>query len=294
MPRAQRIEHVHANVEDLKEAIGFYTDVMGLVEMDRDDDTVYLGCGLDENFDLAVSEGGTGLDHVGIRVGDEEAVEEYEARLDDAGVDTKRTDDDQPGQGAGVQFEIPGGQAVEFVTTRDWEYHHADESVGDRGGIAPIDLDHITLMSPDVQTDAEFLVDHADFRISNVIVDENDKWGGAFTRHGVHHHDIAFLGGPPHFSTHHIAWEMRSADHMHMLIDKVCQAGVEIELGMGRHYVGDSIFSYFWEPGGNRFELAAGVEDVDPQAETGFYSFEQALSAWGPIIPPESFTDKGS
>ncbi|RQH02398.1 VOC family protein [Natrarchaeobius oligotrophus] len=296
MPSAQRIEHVHVKVEELDSAVPFYTDVMGLVEQDRSDGTVYLGCGLDENFDLAVSEGGTGLDHVAVRVESEDEVESYEARLTDEGVDVRRTDGEEPGQGVGVQFETPTGKRVEFVTVEDWAYFHSDEAQDGRLGVTPPDLDHVTLMSPDVQADAEFLRDVVDFKISNVIVAEenDDEWGGAFTRHGVHHHDIAFLGGPPEYSMHHVAWEMESTEQMRMFVDRINQHGQELELGIGRHYVGDSIFSYFWEPGGNRFELAAGVADVDPNAEPGFYTFEEALSAWGPIIPPESFTSEGS
>jgi catechol 2,3-dioxygenase len=83
---------------------------------------------------------------------------------------------------------------------------------------------------------------------------------------------------------------MTGVEHMKTLIDRIAQAGVGLELGPGRHFTGSSIFSYFWEPGGNRFELSAEVASVDPSAPTVYTDATvEDISAWGSLAVPPSF-----
>lgn len=296
MPGVHKFEHAELRVEDLEAAADFYTDVIGLVEIERQDGTRYLGTGLDENYDVALSEGGTGISHFAVRVGGADDLDHYEERLAEGGVETERNDGgNEPGQEAGLRFDLPSGTRMELATVTDRRYHHTNETpAGKPGGVAPVDVDHITLVSPDVETDATFLADHLDFDISSVVTD-GEEWEGAFTRRGDYHHDVAFLPNPvEELTVHHMAWEVRSIDHMKAFIDRLSQHGTDLELGIGRHYAGDNIFSYFWTPGGNRIELTAEMATIDPEAETEYMPFEQALSAWGPIEFPPSFVEDAS
>jgi catechol 2,3-dioxygenase len=297
MPGVHRFEHAELRVEDLDTATEFYTDVIGLAEIYRNDGTVYLGTGLDENYDVALREDGTGIAHFAVRVSGTDDLDRYEERLGDAGVDTVRNDGEgEPGQESGLRFDLPCGTRMELVTVDDRRYHHSNEApAGAPGGTAPVDVDHITLVSPDVEANAQFLADHLDFTISSVVEGEEGEWEGAFTRHGDYHHDIAFLPNPvEELTIHHMAWEVRSIDHMKAFIDRLSQHGTDLELGIGRHYAGDNIFSYFWTRGGNRIELTAEMATVDPEAETEYMPFERALSAWGPIEFSDSFLKDAS
>jgi catechol 2,3-dioxygenase len=78
MPGVHKFEHAELHVEDLSEALNFYTDVIGLNEMTRQDGTVYLSAGFDENYDVALTEGGTGIAHFAVRVDDQETLNHYE------------------------------------------------------------------------------------------------------------------------------------------------------------------------------------------------------------------------
>jgi catechol 2,3-dioxygenase len=296
MPGVHKFEHAELRVEDLSEALSFYTNVIGLKEMTRQDGTVYLSAGFDENYDVALTEGGTGIAHFAVRVDDQETLDHYEERLSDAGVNTERNSGgSEPGQQAGLRFNLPCGTRMELATVSDHRYHHSNEPVtGDRIGVTPVDVDHITLVSGDIKSDTEFLKNHLDFNVSSVVTD-GEEWEGSFTRRGDYHHDVAFLPNPVNELTiHHMAWEVRSVDHMKMFIDRLTQHSTDIELGIGRHYAGDNLFSYFWTPGGNRIELTAEMATVDPGAETEYMPFERAISAWGPIEFPESFLKDAS
>lgn len=294
MPGTHKAEHVLLGVEDLEAALDFYTDTFGLAEVAREEDTVYLGCGLDENYDLGLREDEQGVDHVGVRVRDGSLLDEYEARLAEEGVDTTRTGGDEPGQERGLRFRLPSDLAMELVTVADREYKHADvEVVPGRGGLAPVDINHYTFLSPNVKRDATFLRDVLDFTISEVV---GEEWrGGAFLRRGDRHHDVALFDMPgtpeSHAAHHHTAFSVYGVDHMIGIIDRVCQAGLDLELGIGRHYAGDNIYSYFQTPDGHRIELNTQMAELDEDTPTNAVEdIPTATSAWEEHLDiPESF-----
>jgi len=293
MADLQRIEHAKVHVEDLDRALEFYTDAMGLVEVDRAGDTVYVGCGLDENFDLAVTEGGTGIEHFAVRALDEETVHAYEDRLAGDGVAVERVDGEEPGQAAGVRFDLPTGIPMEIVAVEDAAYEHSTAGVAGRAGHAPSTLDHVQWFTPDIEADLEFLRDTVGLAVSDMAGPREDL-EIAFTRCNTLHHDMALKatppGGPDHASLHHVAWGYDSIDHMKLFLDAVTGRGMEFERGIGRHFAGDNLFAYFWEPGGNRFEMCAEMAVVKTDEPGHTADYETATTAWGPGAP-ESFSE---
>lgn len=296
MTGADKAEHVALTVENLPEAVTFYTEVFGLAEVTRDEDTIYLGCGLDGNYDLALREGDPGVEHVAVRVDTRAELEEYAERLAAAGVDVDRTDGEEPGQEHGLRVTVPSQLPIELVTVDDRSYHHAEApAVAGRAGIAPLDLNHYNYASPSVREDAEFLRDRLGFSVSEVV---GEDWsGGAFLRRGDTHHDVAILDLPgtaeDHASHHHTAFSVRSVEHMVALIDRVRRAGVALELGIGRHHAGDNIYAYFRAPDGHRLELTAQMADLDAGSPTTVLeSPEAAITAWRDHFEmPESFLE---
>lgn len=294
MPGTNKAEHVTLQVEDVAEAATFYENVLGFAEITRQNGTVYYGCGLDENYDLAIREGDPGVEHVAVRIEDDGALEKYEDRVAAEGVNFERTDGLEPGQENGLRIELPSQLPLELVTVADKEYRHSDTAaVEGRGGIAPLDLNHYNYMSPFVKEDAQFMRDVLDFSVSDVVLD--DWSGGAFLRKGDTHHDIALLqlpGTPEnHAAHHHTAFTVRSVDHMVQLIDRIRQAGLYLELGIGRHYAGDNLYCYFKTPDGHRIELTSQMAELDADSPTTFVdSPEEATSAWQETLDmPESF-----
>lgn len=300
MGGVRRLEHVGLSVVELDSAVEFYTDVLGLVELDRSDGTIYLGCGLDGNFDLAVSEGGTGVDHFAVRV-DQSGLERRLERLEEASVDVTRTDGAEPGQRAGARFDLPSGNlSMELVTVDDVRYQNAADVEGlptaapvhpDRSSVAPIDLSHVTVMTPALRTDVEFLRDVLDFRVSDVGVTPGDEWEMVFVRTGDYHHDVALFDDPED-TLHHVAWEMRDMNHIRDLSDVLAASGHGLEVGPVRHGPGSNVAAYFREPGGNRFEMTADVETVGPDAEMRTHRVDEVpFCVWSDRTPPESFRD---
>ncbi|MFW5918266.1 MAG: VOC family protein [Haloferacaceae archaeon] len=290
MADLHRIEHAILGVEDLDRAVEFYTGPMGLVEQTREDGVVYLGCGRDDNYDMGVVEAGTGVEHFAVRAIDAEVVDDYENRLQSLDVDAERTDGDEPGQEAGVRFDLPSGASMEIVAVADDRYQHYEEVAPGRGGQAPWDVDHIQLLTPDIVADVEFLRDVVDMHVSEIAGPREDP-EIAFVRCNVFHHDVALksasaLGEREAAGLHHLAWGFDDVGHLTRFVDRIAGAGCDLERGIGRHHGGNNIFAYFWEPGGNRFELCTQMATLSRTEPEHAEDYESTTTAWGPEAPP--------
>lgn len=69
-------DHAVIRVQDLEAARRWYCDLLGLIELARDGEFIYLGCGGDEHFDLGLRPGGVGLDHMAFSVASVSELEE--------------------------------------------------------------------------------------------------------------------------------------------------------------------------------------------------------------------------
>lgn len=296
MTGVQKLEHAKLRVTDVDAALSFYEEVMGLVEISRDDGTVYLGTGYDEYYDLAIESGGTGIDHFAIRVPDEETLKEHEESLADADVETTWLDGGEPNQDTALRFDIPSGVTMEFMTIEKNEYIHVTDTPYADTSVGPVDLDHITLATPSPKTDAEFLRDVLGWNISDAAPDDSGDWQSAFTRYGDYHHDVGMLRADnPDWTLYHLGWFFQSLDHMKSFADALARHGHSLEMGINRHYFGDNLFAYFREPGGNRFEITAEMATVDDTTPTAFHTDESdrdnTIAAWGGCEFVGSMTD---
>jgi len=290
-PRA--FEHAHLRVRDLSAALDFYRDVMGLVEIAAEDGVVYLGAGLDENYDLAISAGGTGVEHFAIRVDTEEDLDALASELVARGVPTERHDGTEPGQVAGLRLNASPRHAIEFVTVADSRYLEPYRpALASRGRMGLLDVDHINLAAANVRELSDFLCDALGFRCSDLIELDPESWLGAWLRRSEYHHDVAVLAveNADTANLHHLAWTCASLDHMKSCLDLLAEAGIRLELGVGRHPAGSNLFAYFWDPGGNRTELTCEVALVEPRMPTRVWpSPADTLDAWSDAPPPDSF-----
>lgn len=294
-----RAEHASVNVRDLDEACEFYTERMGLVEIARTGDAVYLGCGTDPNYDIAIREGGTGLGHLAFRATDR-SVDEYADAFDDADVPYERRDGEEPHRKSGVRVSLPSGAPIEMVevaeTRYDTPYHPRPHALDGRSELAPVDLDHFMLTSPSVKRDAEFLQDVLGFELSDVATDEEGNWRAAWLRLSARQHELAIIFHPQASQLHHVAWQTSSVEHTKQLLDSISEFGgenqPEVELGIGRHNVGGNLYAYFLEPGGNRFEFSCEMARVDEDHEPRTWlGPSDAFFGWRDDTLPESFTE---
>ncbi len=288
MPITQ-VAYAELSVDDLQGSIDFHTDVVGMVNLGRENNHVNLGCGVDGRIDLVLHGGGTGVRSVGLEVESEDDLDAYAAKLADHGVDHERVSDPRTGVAHAVRFSAPDGLAVELVLTDPGPaYLNPGQATPGRRGIGPVDFDHITLKVPDPDAQVGFLREVLDFSVSDEMRPAPDTLVAAWTRAADLHHDIAMFKGPEAQSLHHYSLRLESFEHLKSAADRLAAAGIKVECGPGRHSVGGNVYLFFWAPGGNRMEFSAEMPRVG-RGETKVWSeLPTAFSAWG-ATPPATF-----
>jgi catechol 2,3-dioxygenase len=290
------LHHVAVRVPDLDNALHFHQRVLGLSTINQEARTAYLGCGYDPDIDLCLVEGGTGLDHVAYAVTDESALQSLLQRLRQQGIVLAELSDPEPGIREAMRFTLPSGHSMEFVVLsqrqeRKYTYPHpcTAYSTEPRTSLL-LDLDHVTLRTPDVQALAVFLRDALGFHIPDVRLTSTGRWRGAWLHSSIQHHDLAILQGEPSESLDHVAFRVSGIEVMKLFADLLAIHGRTVEVGPGRHSIGGNLFLYFWTPDGNRYELSAEMALIpDRSLPTTFWGDSPDLfSPWG-MRPPESF-----
>ena len=107
--------HVQIRVLDLEAAVKHYTDLMGLIETDRDDQgRVYLKAWTEvDKFSVVLVEADEpGCDFMGFKVVDEAALNQLEKDLVDYGVEVEQVPAEELKDcGRRVRFTVPSGHA---------------------------------------------------------------------------------------------------------------------------------------------------------------------------------------
>lgn len=270
-----RLSHVQVRVPDLELATAYYTEVLGLVEVDREDERVFLkGWDEQQHHSLILSYAPTyGVESIGWKVHLAADLDHYQQRLEDAGVATKRYEAGELGPGSGqvVRFPAPSGHTVDLV--------HGMEQVGNMlplnnpppeplglVGIHPPRIDHVFLMCEDVDGITEFFGDVLDFRLTEEIVADDGHQIATFLERSHTAHDLAFITGPQG-AFHHVAFWVDDWNDLRDAADVCSYHGVNIDAGPTRHGATRGWGLYFFDPAGNRNEVYTGGYWADPDRE---------------------------
>jgi catechol 2,3-dioxygenase len=269
----QRLAHVELRVADLDAAVEFYGRMLGLVEVDRSGDTVYLSGRTSAGWDLALSTGGQGLDHFAFVAETEADVEAARESLTAAGVVVKPLpDDDNSGARDGIRFTIRSGHEMELVVLDNpLPYLGGTRMLpAGLGGIGPLPLDHITLMTSDLDETVEFLTTVLSFRCTEILQGGNGVNFGAFLRTRDQHHDLAYFRCPPELNPqiNHVAFRVRSIEDLGRACDIAADVGWELDCSPGRHVCGNNLFLYIRDPSGNRTELSGDLAQIEAASPT--------------------------
>ncbi|MFG1280208.1 VOC family protein [Xanthobacter autotrophicus] len=294
----QKLSHATLRTPDLERSVEFHKETLCLEEMERVGGKVYLSCGIDGAFDVAMIQGGTGVESFAIAADDEQDLADIGRRVVAAGGAIRDMTDPEPGVAKALEFDLPPQkQKMQIVVLKDERRQHyfspGARQANRKGGLSPQDLDHITLrVGPDATTTLNYLIDVIGFRASDIVEFPGGQSRLAAWLHvGDYHHDVAMFAGAPHETLDHLAWTIPNIEHMKMMLDQIANSDIETEAGPGRHGVGSNLYSYFRTPDGNRYELSGEMPRcVDRKAGPKVWRADQPgiFSAWGAPFP-ESF-----
>lgn len=300
------LAHVELITPKLDESVTFFKDVMGLDEVAREGDSVYMRCWSDYyTYSLILTAGPyPALGHSAWRTAGDEELDQVVASIEAAGTQGQWVET-SVGHGRAYRFNGPGGHALEvFWEVEKYKATGVQKSAyPDRPqrnmtrGITPRQLDHITVATKDVRGVAQWNRDVLGFRVMAYIAMDHDPNMFVFsvttTNEKSHDFGLAadFSGVPGRI--HHLAFWLESNDDMYRAADLLIESGTPIEYGVGRHGIGEQTYLYFREPGGVRIELNTGgyrnyVPDWEPHVWKGS---EGPNSMFRNIPMPESMLE---
>lgn len=290
-------DHAVIRVQDLEAARRWYCDLLGLIELARDGETVYLGCGGDEHFDLGLRPGGVGLDHMAFSVASVSELEETRERYLARGIACSAIErNPEPGVAAAFRLTVPTGQVFE-VMVRDGRtsYPHTTKW-NPAAAHAPLDINHITFLADNVETSTRFYCEQLGFAFSDLLLppDAENPWLFSFMRVGENHHDIAIVKGSVGNKLHHVAFLVNGVSEVVRFADRLGRFGWRIEAGVGRHGPGGNSFLYVRDPSGNRIEITADVARLPNRFEPPRIwrgELSAVFNVWTEAPPPASFGD---
>lgn len=178
--RFLRASHAIFTSRDLAKSREFYTEVLGLLVSDEDEDTLYLR-GLEEraHHSLVIrrSEDAPACVRVGMRVHDEEDLERAKLTLEQHGLPCHWAD--QPFQGRALHTVDVTGTPLEIVASMTHEPRR-DTQVQIHKGAASRRFDHYQITVPDVH-EAAVLWTSLGFRIADYVTMDDRPVGCSCT-----------------------------------------------------------------------------------------------------------------
>jgi catechol 2,3-dioxygenase len=269
-----RLSHVEVRVPDLELCTAYYAEVLGLIEVDREAERVYLKCWDEHDHHSVVLKYAPryGLEHMSYRVEREEDLAELESRVEAYGIPVKRLPaGEELGQGEAIRFETPTGHLMELV-------HHLDK-VGNLlpktnpppepmglTGIHPPRIDHVFITAEDVDEANRFFTETLGFRLTEQLVANDGHRLAVWLERSHTPHDLAIVLGP-NGGLHHFAFWLDDWNEVRRAADILAYNGVKIDMGPTRHGATRGYTIYFFDPVGNRNEVFTGGYWVDPDHE---------------------------
>lgn len=269
-----RLSHVEVRVPDLELATAYYVEVLGLLEVERDDDRVYLKCWDEHDHHSVVLRFAPryGLEHMSFKVETADDLEHLERALERAGVAVRRlAAGEERGQGEAIRFATPSGHEMELVARM--------EKVGnllpktnpppepmDLVGIHPPRLDHVFLTAEDVDEATRFFREVLGFHLTEQVVTKDGHLLAAWLERSHTPHDLALVVGP-NGGLHHFAFWVDDWNEVRRAADLLAINGVRTDIGPTRHGATRGYTIYFFDPAGNRNEVFTGGYWVDPDAD---------------------------
>ncbi|MGL4254976.1 MAG: VOC family protein, partial [Microbacterium sp.] len=264
------LSFVAITTPDVEASVDFYVNQVGLVEVDREDDRVYLRCWGDYyKYSVVVVKGDEpGLETMAWRTSSAEALEAAVEKIEGAGV----TGEWFEGNGIGRAYRFTGPFGHHMTLHWDVTRHHDTE--GDAASIypdrpsrrskvagAPRQLDHVTIATSDVDAFVAWYVDVLGFRfMARTVLDEApiSVFSVLTTNEKSHDLGVVLDGSSRAGRVNHYAFWVDTREELLIAADLLGENGYPIEYGPSIHGIGEQNFLYYREPSSLRIELNTG------------------------------------
>lgn len=248
------------------DTLRFFIELMGMTEVDRRDDSIYLRTWDDyEHHTIKLTpRDQPGIGQTNLRAYGPDAL----ARLVDRIEATGRGEGWSHGEcgvGPTYRFRDPNGHAMGIYWETEW-YQATDEQApalknqaarfpGRGANVRRID--HVNYLAVDIAETASFLTTALSARPTEQIVQDDGNPAAVWYSVSDKSYDLVYTidwtDRPGRL--HHLAFATDTREDILRAADVFLEAGIHIETGPHKHAIQQTFFLYVWEPGGNRIEL---------------------------------------
>ncbi len=267
-----RTGHIQIRVLDMDEAIVHYRDRLGLLEMGRDGDRVFLkGWTEEDKYSVILREADeAGMDFLGFKCMSDATLDTLRADLEAAGYATEeKPAGDLPGCGRRIQFVAGTGHRFELYADKEQvgraTGHHNPEAWPENlKGMKATRFDHALLYGEDLDSVFTLFTEVLGFWLTEQAMDGEERIAQFFTT-SMKEHEIAFIKTPGNTGAfHHASFYLDTWEQVLNAADIISMHNISIDIGPTRHGLTHGATIYFFDPSGNRNETFCGGDYFFP------------------------------
>ncbi len=269
--------HVQIRVLDMDEALKHYVDLLGLIEVNRDDQgRVYLkGWTEVDKFSVVLREADQpGMDFMGFKCLDEDTLDRLHEELVAFGCAVDVIPEGELKDcGRRLRFTAPSGHDFELYATKQqtgkWGVGNRNPEAWPRGlqGMKATRFDHCLLYGTDLDRTLELFRDVLGFDLAEQVVTPDGKRVAQFLTASMKAHDVAFIDHPEPGKFHHASFFLETWEDVLRAADLISMTDTSIDIGPTRHGLTHGKTIYFFDPSGNRTEVFCGGDYHYPDHE---------------------------
>ncbi len=266
--------HAQLRVLDMEESVKFYTEVMGLIDVGRDQQgRAYFKCWDErDHHSLVLRQADrAGLDHFAFKVLDKKTLAQLDRNLKEFGVQTERMPaGEMLNTGERVRFKIPTGHTIELYAEKldvgnGMPYTNPEAWVPNLPGIGPIRMDHCLIYGGDIDGNRKLFEEVLGFSlVERIKLEDGSTDLATWLTCSAKAHDLAMVRHSEDDKLHHVSFRLESWEQVLRAADLMSMHRVSIDAGPTRHGVTRGTTIYFFDPSGNRLETFCGGYDFYP------------------------------
>ena len=277
--------HIQIRVLDMKEALGHYRDLLGLIEVETDSEgRVYLkGWTEVDKFSVVLREADEpGMDFVGYKVLNNDVLDQLHKELVEFGCNVEEIPAGElNGCGRRIRFDSPTGHIFEVYAekqqTGKWGLSKVNPEAWPRNltGMKATRFDHCLLYGDDIDGTLKLFNEVLGFDLAEQVLDPEGNKAAVFLTSSMKAHDVAFIKHPEKGKFHHASFLLETWEDVLRAADLISMEDVSLDIGPTRHGLTHGKTIYFFDPSGNRSEVFCGGDYHYPDHEPVTWTTDQ-------------------
>ena len=276
--------HAAIRVLDMGEALTYYTERLGLIKTDEDQQgRVYLKAWDElDCFSLVLREADSpGIDYTGYKTFSRADMDELAGKLKDYGIDVEMIPAGELQRcGERARFQTPSGHYFELYADKD----HYGDGLGRLNpnpwpeglkGMQVYRMDHVLLYGPKIIETTKVFTEALGFDLTERVLNEEGEMNVSFVSCSNKAHDVAFVEYPEPGKLHHVSFMLMTWEEVLRAADIMSMHGISIDIGPTRHGITRGRTIYFFDPSGNRNEVFCGDYTWYPDREPITWTAEE-------------------